>query len=263
MRKRAAISVLLVLVASAAVADDTRTVRKQVEIRPDGRVSLDTFKGAVHVRTWNQPKVEIVARIAPDPSGDKQAERVELTEVRVSSSSGGVEIESDYSEASRVREGFFGTLFGVTGGTMPFVNYEIQMPATASLHIEDHKSDVAVAGLGGELAIETHKGTVMVTAQSGPVSVDTHKGTIDIEFASISRPSSFETHKGSITLRIPGAARFDVDALLDDDDAGFSSDFPMTIQRTGSEGSVEAHVNGGGPLLRVETHKGTIKLVRK
>ncbi|MFA6954791.1 MAG: DUF4097 family beta strand repeat-containing protein [Thermoanaerobaculia bacterium] len=263
MHKPAAITALLVLVAATALADDTRIVRKQVEIRPDGRVSLETFKGTVHVRTWNQPKVDIVATIAPDPSGDKQDERVELTEVRVSSSSGTVDIESDYSEASRVREGFFGTLFGVTGGTMPFVNYEIQMPATASLEIEDHKSNLTVAGLGGELTIETHKGIAKITAQSGPVHVDTHKGTIDVDFASITRPSSFETHKGTITLRIAAGARFDVDAVLDDDDAGFNSDFPMTIERSGSEGSVKAHVNGGGPLVRVETHKGAIRFVRK
>jgi hypothetical protein len=263
MKRTAAFSALLIFVATAAIADDTRVVRKQVEIRPDGRVSLETFKGTVHVRTWNQPKVDIVATIAPDPAGDKQDERVELTEVRVSSSSGTVDIESDYSEASRVREGFFGTLFGVTGGTMPFVNYEIQMPATASLEIEDHKSDLTVAGLGGELTIETHKGTAKITAQSGPVHVDTHKGTIDVDFASITRPSSFETHKGTITLRLAGGARFDLEAILDDDDAGFNSDFPMTIERTGSEGSVNAHVNGGGPLVRVETHKGAIKLVRK
>jgi len=263
MRKPAALSALLLFVAASAFADDTRVVRKQVEIRPDGRVSLETFKGTVHVRTWNQPRVDIVATIAPDPSGDKQAERVELTEVRVSSSSGRVDIESDYSEASRVREGFFGTLFGMSGGTMPFVSYEIQMPASASLEIEDHKSDITVTGLGGELTIETHKGTAKATAQSGPVHVDTHKGAIDIDFASIARPSSFETHKGTIILRIPAGTRFDVDAVLDDDDVRFNSDFPMTIERTGSEGSVTAQVNGGGPLVRVETHKGTIKLVRK
>lgn len=263
MRKPAAMSALLLLVAVTAVADDTRVVRKQVEIRPDGRVSLDTFKGTVQVRTWNQPKVEIVAIIAPDPSGEKQEERVELTEVRISSSSGHVDIESDYSEANRVREGFFGALFGVTGGTMPFVNYQIQMPATASLEIEDHKSDMTVAGLAGELTIETHKGTAKVTSQSGPVRVDTHKGTIDVDFASIAKASRFETHKGTITLRIPAATRFDVEALLDDDSADFNSDFAMVIERTGGEASVKAHVNGGGPIVRVETHKGTIRLVRK
>lgn len=264
MPKFATISLVVMLISSAAVmADDTRVVRKQVDIRPDGRVSIDTFKGTVHVRTWNQPKVDIVAKIAPDPSGEKQEERVELTEVRISSSSGHVDIESDYSEASRVREGFFGALFGVTGGTMPFVHYEITMPATASLEIEDHKSDISVASLAGDLEIETHKGSAKVTSQSGAVRVETHKGDIDIDFASISRSCRFETHKGTITLRIPAAARFDVAANLDDDDADFSSDFEMTIHRTGEEGSVHARVNGGGPVIRLETHKGSIEIVRK
>jgi hypothetical protein len=261
MRKPAALSALLILVAATAVADDTRVVRKQVEIRPDGRVSLDTFKGTVRIRTWNQPKVEIVATIAPDPSGEKQDERVKLTEVRISSSSGHVDIESDYSEASQVREGFFATIFGVSGGTMPFVNYEIQMPVSASLEIEDHKSDMSVSGLAGDLLIETHKGSAKVTAQSGPVRVETHKGTIDVDFAALAKPSRFETHKGTITLRIPTGARFDV--LLDDDSAEFNSDFAMVIERTDDGASVKAHVNGGGPALRVETHKGEIKLVRK
>jgi len=263
MRKSATLSLLLLLTSAAVMADETRVVRKQVGLRLDGRVSLDTFKGTVRVRTWNQPKVDIVAKIAPDPSGEKQEERVELTEVRISSSSSHVDIESDYSEASRVREGFFGALFGVTGGTMPFVHYEITMPATASLEIEDHKSDISVTALSGDLAIETHKGTATVTSQSGSVRVETHKGEIDIDFASISRPSRLETHKGAITLRIPAAARFDVAANLDDDSADFRSDFEMAVHRTDSEGSVHARVNGGGPAIRIETHKGSIQIIRK
>lgn len=263
MRKPAAISLLFLLTSVAAIADDTRVVRKQVDLRPDGRVSLDTFKGTVRVRTWNQPRVDVVAKIAPDPSGEKQQERVELTEVRISSSSGHVDIESDYSDASRVREGFFGAFFGVTGGTMPFIHYEITMPATASLEIEDHKSDIQVAGLSGDLSIETHKGTAKVTSHSGGVRVETHKGDVDVDFASLVRPSRIETYKGEITLRIPAAARFDVIATLDDDSADFSSAFEMPIQLTDDGGSVQARVNGGGPAIRIETHKGSIRIVRK
>lgn len=263
MRKPAAFSLLLLLVSAAAMAEETRVVRKQVDLRPDGRVSIDTFKGTVRVRTWDQPRVDVVAKIAPDPSGDKQQERVELTEIRISSSSGHVDIESDYSDASRVREGFFGAFFGVTGGTMPFVHYEITMPATASLEIEDHKSDIQVGGLSGDLAIETHKGTAKVTSHAGGVRVETHKGDIDIEYASLTRPARIETHKGSITLRIPAAARFDVAADLDDDSADFSSDFQMPVERENEEASVRARVNGGGPTIRIETHKGSIRIVRK
>ncbi len=263
MRKPAVISLLLLISATAAMAGDTRVVKKQVDLRADGRVSLDTFKGTVRVRTWNQPKVEIVATIAPDPSGEKQAERVELTEIRISSSSGHVDIESDYSEASRVREGLFGALFGVTGGTMPFVHYEITMPATASLEIEDHKSDIDIAALSGDLEIETHKGTAKVTSHSGAIRVETHKGDIDVDFTSIPRSSRLDTYKGTITLRIPAAARFDVAANFDDDDADFRSDFQMSIERTGDEASVNARVNGGGPAIRIETHKGSVQIIRK
>jgi DUF4097 and DUF4098 domain-containing protein YvlB len=137
------------------------------------------------------------------------------------------------------------------------------MPATASLEIEDHKSDMTIAGLSGDLSVETHKGSVKVVGHSGGVRVDTHKGDVELDFATIARPIRIETYKGTVTLRVPAAARFDVEANLDDDDAEFRSDFPMTVTRTGSEGSVLAHVGGGGPAMRLETHKGSISIVRK
>ncbi|HMF07482.1 MAG TPA: DUF4097 family beta strand repeat-containing protein [Thermoanaerobaculia bacterium] len=253
----AAIVPALVLAAASARAAEIKEVHKTVPLDKDGRVTVDTFKGSVDVKTWDRPEIQIDARIEPDGDDRDQAEKVKLTEIRISGSGAAVAIRSDYHAVEHSH--FFGLFWG-DDGTMPFVRYTIQMPATCKLEIEDYKSETRVAGLSSDLKLHTYKGTARVTGLDGAARVDTYKGDVRVEFARYSHDSRFETYKGEVEVRMPRDSRFELDG-----EAGrrgdIESDFAMTTRASRSRSAdLSGTVNGGGPQLRMTTYKGTLRV---
>ncbi len=247
----------LLLASNLAQAADTKEFHQTIPLDRDGRVSVETFKGSVDVKTWDRPEVRIDARIEADGDHRDQAEKVRLTEIRVAGSGAAVSIRSDYHAVEHRH--FFGIFWG-DDGTLPFVRYTIQMPASGRLDIEDHKSDIRVAGLRSDLKLHTYKGTARVTDLDGAARVDTYKGDVRVEFARYAHDSRFETYKGEVEVRLPKDSRFELDG-----DAGrrgnIDSDFAMTT-KTGRwhSADVTGAVNGGGPRLRFTTHKGSLRV---
>jgi putative adhesin len=251
------LAVGLVLVVASAQAADTKEVHRTVPLDTDGRVTVETFKGTVDVKTWDRPEIQIDAVIEPDPDGREQAEKVRLTEVRVSGSGAAVAIRSDYHAAEHLH--FLGFLGG-DDGTLPFVRYTVQMPSTAKLEIEDHKSQIRVAGLRSDLKLHTYKGTARVVGLDGAARVDTYKGDVRVEFARYGHDSRFETYKGEVEVRLPRDSRFELEGQ-----AGrrgdIETDFAMTTHAGRSRSAeITGAVNGGGPRLRMTTYKGSLRV---
>jgi hypothetical protein len=255
----AGLAAVLLSAAVTAQAADTKEVHRTLSLDRDGRVSIDTYKGTVTVTTWEKPEVRVDALIEPDGDDRESREKVQWTEVRISGGGASIEIKSDYDEVKHHERGFLG-IFDVESGSLPFVRYTIQMPATARLQIHDYKSGINVSNLKADLKLHTYKGTVKVAGLDGAARVDTYKGDARVEFARFSRASRFDTHKGEIDVRLPKDSHFDLDA-----DTGrrgdIESDFATTT-RAGRSRAARATgaVNGGGPELRLTTYKGTLRI---
>jgi Toastrack DUF4097 len=255
---RTAVLAGLLLIGPVAQAADTKEVHRTLPLDRDGRVLVHTYKGSVNVTTWDRPEVRIDARIEPDGMDSDQARKVSETEVRITGSGGLISIRSDY-DGIKNHHGLFG-IFSSDWGTLPFVHYTIQMPASAQLEIEDHKSDIQVSDLKADLKLHTYKGTAKVSGLDGAARLETYKGEVGVSFARFSRDSRFETYKGEIEVRLPKDSRFALDA-----DAGrrgdIQTDFAMTTRASRSWTTrVSGAVNGGGPRLRLTTYKGTLRI---
>src|SRR6476660_2872527 len=205
------VAVMLLSAALTVQAADTKEVHKTVAIDRDGRVLINTYKGSVAVTTWDRPEVRVDAVIEPDGDCREDREKVQWTEVRVSGGGVFVDIKSDYDAVKHHERGFLG-LFDIATGSLPFVRYTIQMPATARREIQDYKSGITVSDLKADLRLHTCKVTVHVKNLDGAARVDTYKGDVQIAFARFSRASRVETHKGDIDVRLPKDSRFDLDA---------------------------------------------------
>jgi hypothetical protein len=255
----AGLAALALLAATVAQASDTKEVHKTLALEKNGRLAVKTYKGSVTVTTWDRPEVKVDARIEPDGDDRYSREKVQWTEVRISGGGGSVEIKSDYDEVKRHKHGFL-EIFDCDSGSLPFVRYTIQMPATALLEIDDYKSELRVSDLKADLKLHTYKGTVRVANLDGAARVETYKGDAHVDFARFSRASRLETHKGEIEVRLPKDSRFELDA-----DAGrrgdIDSDFAM-MTRAGRSRATRASgaVNGGGPELRLTTYRGTLRI---
>jgi hypothetical protein len=255
MKRPAMMAMGLILTSAiAANAAETKRIHRTFPLPANGRVSLDTFKGTIVVTTWNQPSVDVDARIETDEDSS-YPEDVQKTDVKFSAGGDSLRIESDYSNVPS-HELTSWLPFGEVK-ILPYVRYTIRMPATARLTVDDHKSTIKVAGLRSDLRIDTHKGQVLVTDYDGAAEIETHKGNVRVEYARFSRPGSFETHKGEFDIRLPPTAAFNLDVESHQPNRVDSS-FAMA----GRVDSRQYHtrINGGGPELRFVTHSGTLRL---
>lgn len=142
--------------------------------------------------------------------------------------------------------------------------------------IDSHESPISVADQDGDITIETHEGRVEIRRMTGRLSVDTHDGELSAEaldggfrfeshdgsaqvsFAALSDDVFADTHDGDVTLTLPAGAGFDLDTDFDDD-VDLRSDIDLRSIRIGDEedeANYRGDVNGGGPMIRLESNDG-------
>lgn len=250
---------LVVAGSSTVFAQDVKEVRKTAQLNAGGEVKVDTFKGSVTVNAWDGNQVEIYARIEPDGVAPDSAKLVQDTEVHIETFGNSIRIKSDYDKVEQ-RNNFTGD--ADTSFSLPFVHYTIKVPRSTRLTIDDHKSKISVSDLQADLRIDSHKGSISVARHGGGVNLETHKGDARVEFTSFARQSSFDTHKGEIEVVIPGQSGFDLDSEMGkggklDSSYNISS---LTQREDRHEERHRGAINGGGPLLRLSSHKGQIRL---
>ena len=262
MKKYSFVFCLVALVMAATLttlAQDSKEVRKTVSLSSGGEVIIDTFKGSVTVTTWDGSQVDIHAKVEPDGASADNRKMVEDTQIHIETVGNSIRIKSDYDkleQRSSIASDFDGSF------SLPFIHYTIKVPRATRLTIDDHKSKISVSDLQADLRIDSHKGSITVARHSGAVNLETHKGDARVEFVSFGKQSSFDTHKGEIEILIPGQTGFDLDSEMG---KGGKLDSTYNISSLrGREDKHEEHyrgsVNGGGPLLRLNSHKGQIRL---
>lgn len=251
MRRNLRFGYALPLCSLVVLAADTKQVDRTVPINAGGQVLIDTYKGKVHVTAWDEPRVEIHAKVEPD--GWDSADLVRDTEVVIDPGPSSVRIKSNYDRAKRF--GFFSF-----SGSLPFVNYTIRMPRTATLRIKDYKSDIQVAGLRADVDINTYKGDTRIEDLGGSLRMNTYKGTVRAGYIKLGR-SYFETYKGEIEIRVPGESHFDLETDLGRH-ASLTSDFPTPRRERRGQMRSRVTVNGSGPLVELKSYRGDFRLRR-
>jgi DUF4097 and DUF4098 domain-containing protein YvlB len=241
----------LVFFATAAgilSAADSKDIHRTFPLDSRGHVTIDTYKGSIHVSTWDRNEVDVAVRIEED--GDVFAQRVTHADVRFDTSA------SDVRIASANQWSFF-----LVDGVSPLYRYTIRMPRTASLRIKDYKSESEVSDLAAQLQVETYKGSLRLRNFAGGLVVNTYKGDIRAEFSAVTEPVRLDTYKGSIDLRVPRESRFDLFTDLARRRGDPDSDFARYVRTSNlRDRTHRSQVNGGGPEVRVRSYKGEFSL---
>lgn len=231
---------LFAALASVVNAAPAKEIHRTFPLTPNGRVVLDTYKGEIHVTTWDREEVDVSVRIEEDWGWFAQP--VNRSDVRFDATSSQVRLESK----SDIVPSFL-------SGSSPIFRYTIQMPRRASLRIKDYKSESDISGLDGDLEVETYKGSLRVRDLAGGLRVNTYKGSVRADFVDFAGATSIDTYKGNIELGLPRDSGFDLRNDLSRK-AKLDSDFPYRR---------EGVVNGGGPYLRLKSYKGRFRLVAR
>jgi hypothetical protein len=114
----------------------------------------------------------------------------------------------------------------------------------------------------GKLDARTSGGGIELSAITGEVDARTSGGSVSAAFSEgVTKPVKLETSGGSISVELPGDAAVDVDAHTS---AGrVTCDLPVTVQGEQKGGVLRGKINGGGPLLELETSAGGIRIKKK
>jgi len=239
----------LVLVSTAAgilAAADSKDIHKTFPLDSHGSVTIDTYKGSIHVTTWDRNEVDVSVRIEED--GELFSQSIKRADVRFDASSRDVRMKSD-------------TQWFFLDGVQPLYHYTVKMPRTASLRIKDYKSESDVSDLAADLQFNTYKGSLQLRNFSSGLTANTYKGDIHADFAAVTAPVRIDTYKGNIDLRVPRESRFDLSTDIGRRGGDPDNDFARYVKTANSRDRVHrSQVNGGGPEVRVRSYKGEFRL---
>ena len=117
--------------------------------------------------------------------------------------------------------------------------------------------DIQLTDVSGAANAQTDSGKITVKGCESKVEAITGFG--DIQLTDVSGAANAQTDSGKIIVALIPSIAIDVDALSGS--GRVSSDFPVRGKR--SENSLKGTINGGGPLLKLRTDFGDIRLLKK
>ena len=208
--------------------------------------------GGVSVKGWAQNNVLVRARLEASAESDAEA-RTLLSQVRFDA--GGGQIRGTGPDFDQNWLGGRDRSWAVS--------FEVFVPWDINLKVESHNGGITVSDVRGRLEVETHNGGLQLTRVSADISGSTHNGAIQVQLEGDSRnvrQVDLSTHNGAVTLSLPGTFSASVEARSDR--GRLESDFPVVSRGQINDRNVSFNIGAGGPLIKVSTHNGGIRIRR-
>jgi hypothetical protein len=170
------------------------------------------------------------------------------------------------------------------------VNVESELPSTSPIAIVArvprrakldlstvNESEIVVRDIVGDLQLENINGPITATNITGSVIAESVNNPITVGLAGVASgaATSLSSLNGDITLTLPAATRaeFHLDTAQGEIESDFELDVkpskPLVERKEGRGGVsvrmedvIVATVNGGGPVIRVKTLNGSIKIAK-
>ena len=270
--------VLSLLLLSAPASAQSREFSRTVELDPAAALRVVGGKGSIRITSWDQPQVEIRARIErPDQVSDDYASRaIGATNIEVTGDRRSLSVVSNYSNVPELR------LRGRSHGRRdPPVHYEIRAPRKIVLNVDSDRGPLTVSGFEGTFEIVADRGKLDLRDVAGDLRVDIDRGersridglrgrirleadrtTLDIDAPWLDSDSRIEIDRGHIELSVATGQQLTV--WTDISRRGrFHTDLPIQWMSAEPHQS-EGHINGGGTAeLFVELGRASVDLRRR
>jgi hypothetical protein len=143
------------------------------------------------------------------------------------------------------------------------VSYRLAVPTMTSLDLKSTNGGITVENVDGRLEFTTVNGGVKLSGVSGEVRGRTSNGGVDVDLDGATwqgQGLDVETSNGGVRLRVPAqySARLEAGTV----NGGISVDFPVTMQGR-IDREIATNIGAGGPTIRVRTHNGGVKVMKK
>lgn len=235
-------------VLGVAVLAAEETFSKSFDAGDLDRLLVDNVNGNIDVEAWYQNEIEIT--VTKRARGTNTDEKLKHLEIVFEESDGQLTVRTKHDHS------FFGNR---TRGTSVF--YDIRIPQSMDLDLETTNGNVFARGFSGAARLETTNGDVTVKEAKGSVDAETTNGSIAVSLVEHNGQNMrCETTNGGIRLTLPEGFHAELDA--ETTNGGIHSDFGVT-STSWSKHHVRGTINGGGPVLQLETTNGSIHIDKK
>jgi beta-lactamase regulating signal transducer with metallopeptidase domain/DUF4097 and DUF4098 domain-containing protein YvlB len=276
---------------------DKDLVKRQFSVRPGGNLIIDSDLGSINVRTGSDREVRVEverevrgqSRTRPDDlrlSFDHSGNNVRITARKSQQNLRGlnarftITVPGRYNVELKTAGGSIqvddldGTVVANTaGGSLQFgrISGDIKAHTSGgSIRLEGSSGAASLRTSGGSIAIghvvgdvnaHTSGGSVTVTDVRGDLVAVTSGGSIRARMSQPPRHASrLETSGGSITLDLHSRAAVSIDARTSG--GRVTTDFAVPQRPRDQQATLQAAINGGGPLLTLKTSAGNIRINR-
>jgi hypothetical protein len=261
-------------VGNSIAAGAATTFSNSLAVGPTGTVTIKADRGDIHVVASDQNTVSVEVTRRVTRAGQSVADKI-LKDEHLTLKRDGNDISITTVEPASFRHNW-------RWWNRPNleVHYQIAVPRGFATHLETMGGDIRVAGtkasvyaktMGGELnfdnlagAVDGHTmgGGITIKEFAGPsIQAHTMGGSISADFASAPQSDcDLHTMGGSVTARIPAKAAVNLDAHTMG--GSVSSDLPVEVEGRHHDNRLQGRINGGGPVLKLETMGGNIEVLR-
>ena len=268
-------------------------------LKAGGRLSVESFNGAVEVSGWDQEMVDISGtKYGPGPDS------VDSLKIEISNSSDAVSVHAVRPSDFRGRWGARFSIRAPRRAVLDLINtsngeihlidgsgpgrYRTSNAAIrvetfqGSLDVQTSNGPVDLTDVTGEAVVHTSNGRIHTDHLRGSLQAATSNGPINADLAApgdrplrlqssngpvtVTLPSKFSsdvrvnTSNGPITLHMP----FEVNARVQarTSNSSVTSDFEVRMQGEFGKNHMDGSIGTGGPLLDLTTSNGPIRLLK-
>jgi hypothetical protein len=223
-------------------------VRQHTLMAGAGAVTVDaTPNGGIEVQGGPRGDILVLARVVASAETEPRAREI-AAQVRVDAASDRIAAEGPGGLGRR--ESWH-------------VSYRLAVPTQTSLSLRSTNGGISVADVDGRLEFRTVNGGVKLARLAGEVTGRTSNGGVDVDLAGASWSGAgldVETSNGGVRIRMPEQYSARLEASTHN--GGMNVDFPITVEGR-MDREIAANIGAGGPLIRVRTNNGGIRVTKK
>lgn len=143
------------------------------------------------------------------------------------------------------------------------VSYRLEVPRTTPLSLRTVNGGISIDNVRSEMTFRTTNGGVSLSKVGGTVEGRTRNGGVKVDLDGATWDGDrldVETSNGGVNVAVPDgySARLETGTR----NGRLRVDFPVTVQGTIGR-SLSVDLGSGGPLLRVKTYNGGVRITRK
>jgi Putative adhesin len=233
-------------------SQETAEWRKSYQVQAGGRIEVSNVNGKIDVQPSQGRTAEIVAvKVAKAGSPEAARQMLERIEILEDASPTSVKVETRLPRGSG--------LFNMGGAE---VRYTVKVPDSVDVRFTTVNGGIDLVGITARVTAETTNGAIVAREITGSVDASTTNGGVDIDVTRVMEPGiTLGCTNGGIKLRLPASDKATISASVTNggiDTGGLTLDTTQTSRRR-----LEARLNGGGPMIKLEGTNGGIRLASR